>query len=100
MVEALNSINANYTASSGTVLAWYRDCSLAGNDDVDFSVDFTWFTNNLDKLNDTLVAAGWSQTAKYGKPGQIGYEEAWRKKGSMKFDLFYLAEVNFSVDFT
>ena len=95
MVDALNSIDANYTVAAGTVLAWYRDCSLAGNDDLDFGIEFTWFMNNLETIDTALEAAGWIKYQTFGEPGIIGYEQSWKKgPGGIKADLFSIAEVN------
>ena len=94
MVEILNSVGANYTIAYGTVLAWYRDCSLVGNNDLDFSLDFTWFMENLEKLHAVLCAAGWTQSKNFGKLNYTGYEESWKKPGSMKVDLFSVSLIN------
>ena len=97
MVEALNSLDAKYTISSGTVLSWYRDCSLKGNNDLDFAVDITWFTDNFVRLNATLYADGWHQRRLFGKVGQLGFEQSWQKGGFLKVDLFSKAELNSTV---
>ena len=94
MVEILNAVGANYSLASGTVLGWYRDCSLAGQKDLDFNLEFTWFMDNREKLHAALVEYGWHQLATYGKLGHIGYEEAWKKDGSLKVDLNSQAYVN------
>ena len=94
MVDTLNSIDADYTVAVGTVLSWYRDCSFVGNDDLDFMIEFTWFMTNLEKLEAALVSAGWTKIKTFGKLGIIGYEQAWKKKESLKADLFSVAQVN------
>ena len=99
MVEVLNAVGANYTISGGTALSWYRDCTLAGNNDLDFNVDIAWLLNNLDELHAALREAGWSMTDNYDRPARVGYEESWRKYkhwwwfGSLKVDLFSVAYV-------
>ena len=100
MVETLNAVGANYTISSGTVLSWYRDCTFAGNSDLDFNMDLIWMLNNLDELHAALRKAGWTMTDSFGTPARIGYEESWRRYthwwwfGSIKVDLFSTAYAN------
>lgn len=92
MVTTLNELKANFTLSSGTVLAWYRDCSL-GEADIDINIDLFWFTAHIDKLHKHLMNSGWHLHETFGEPGSIGYEEAWMKDG-IKTDLFSIAHVD------
>lgn len=85
IVHTLNDINANYTASHGTVLGWYRDCDLFM--DLDFDLELVWFMENIDTLHGALINSGWKQVHIFGVQGEIGYEEAWMKLG-VKADLF------------
>ena len=92
MVNVLNKLNANYTISTGTVLSWYRDCSL-GSSDVDMNIDLDWFKKNQDRLRKALLASGWRQKYTFGTFGDVGYEESWTKNG-VKTDLFSVAYVD------
>lgn len=92
MINVLNNLNANYTISSGTVISWYRDCSL-GFSDIDMNIDLDWFTKNQYRLHEALIASGWRQEATFGTFGDVGYEEAW-KKNNIKTDLFSMAYVD------
>ena len=92
MVDILNNLKANYTISSGTVLSWYRDCSL-GSSDIDMNIELRWFTLYQQKLHQSLIASGWRQEHKFGTIGDVGYEEAWLKNG-IKTDLFSIAHID------
>jgi hypothetical protein len=92
MVDILNNLKANYTISSGTVLSWYRDCSL-GSSDIDMYIELRWFTLYQQKLHQSLIASGWRQEHNFGTIGDVGYEEAWLKNG-IKTDLFSIAHID------
>jgi len=94
IMDLLNGVGANFTLSGGTVLAWYRDCSLVGNDDIDIYIEFTWFMENRDRLHDKLSGAGWRMVHSFRKVGEIGYEEAWKKSDGLQVDLFSEAHIN------
>ena len=91
MVGLLEDLGANYTVSSGTLLTWYRQCDLT-SEDIDMNIDLRWFSAHLEDLHRSLKSAGWTKSAFFGKPNQIGYEEAWLYKG-VKCDLFSIAYV-------
>ena len=52
-VTSLNEVNANYAVSSGTLLFYYRDCSV-GDLDLDFMVDYDWFLGHSHELHEGL----------------------------------------------
>tara|TARA_B110000211_G_C14089187_1_gene558071 strand:+ start:417 stop:4046 length:3630 start_codon:yes stop_codon:yes gene_type:complete len=91
MVSTLNSLHAPYTIFGGTVLNWYRSCTL-GSSDIDFALDWFWMNSNLDELHRTLRKRGWSSGNTFATPSAIGYEEAWHYQG-VKIDLFSLVPV-------
>lgn len=92
MVRVLNTLNANYSISHGTVLFWYRDCSL-GHSDIDMDIEFGWFMENKERLHEALLSSGWAHMYSFGKHDQFGYEESWKKNG-IKTDLFSIAYVD------
>lgn len=92
MVSILNKIDAPYNLHGGTLLSWYRDCSV-GNQDIDFTLDLKWFTEHNKLLAKTLKNNGWRMEHAYGKFGKPGYEEAWLKR-NIKVDLFSQALLN------
>ena len=91
-INILNKVNANYTISHGTVLFWYRNCNLADSD-FDIAVDFQWFMSHSAKLQKALVDGKWKYWRSFGKAGNIGYEESW-KKDNIKMDIFTQAYVD------
>ena len=92
MVRVLSTLNANYSISHGTVLFWYRDCSL-GHSDIDMDIEFGWFMENKERLHEALLSSGWAHMHTFGKHNQFGYEESWKKNG-IKTDLFSIAYVD------
>lgn len=92
MIGILNDLNANYSIAGGTVLFWYRDCSL-GDSDIDINIDWHWFVSHSIILKNTLKKNKFTQIHKFGQVDKYGYEEAWKKNG-IKVDLFTQAHVN------
>jgi beta-1,3-N-acetylgalactosaminyltransferase 2 len=86
MVEILERLKAQYTIFGGTVLSWYRDCSL-GASDIDMGINLYWFQEHERELNDELVMSGWRLERSFGSKLNVGYEESWRLNG-VKCDLF------------
>lgn len=86
MVRILEKIQADYSISHGTVLFWYRDCSL-GSSDIDMRIDLTWFQEHQRELHDELRKSGWRMERSFGSISDVGYEEAWLLNG-VKCDLF------------
>ena len=86
ILTILNQMNAPYNLHGGTLLSWYRDCSL-GASDIDFTVDLSWFAKHNAKLKNKLLKQGWKQKHVFGTFGKAGYEEAW-EKNRIKVDLF------------
>lgn len=86
ILTILNQMNAPYNLHGGTLLSWYRDCSL-GASDIDFTVDLSWFAKHNAKLKNKLLNQGWKQKHVFGTFGKAGYEEAW-VKNRIKVDLF------------
>ena len=86
ILTILNQMNAPYNLHAGTLLSWYRDCSLGGSD-IDFTIDLSWFTKNNAQLKTQLLNQGWKQRHVFGTFGKPGYEEAW-VKNKIKVDLF------------
>lgn len=86
IVTILNQMNAPYNLHGGSLLSWYRDCSL-GASDIDFTIDLKWFAKHNAKLKNELLNQGWKQKHVFGTFGKAGYEEAWVKHG-IKVDLF------------
>jgi len=93
MINALNQLSTNYTISSGTVLAWYRDCSLKKSDDIDININLRWFSKHQKRLEKSLLASGWKKQRVFGTLGDVGYEEAWTRN-KIKTDLFSVAYVD------
>jgi len=86
MIGILNSLKAPYNLHGGTLLSWYRDCSL-GNQDIDVTLELKWFTSNNKILRKKLLANGWRLEHAFGTIGKAGYEEAWLKN-KIKVDIF------------
>jgi hypothetical protein len=86
MITILNNLIAPYNIHGGTLLSWYRDCSLGGQD-IDFTLELEWFTKNNKKLRNNLLKHGWKMERIFGQIGNAGYEEAWLKN-NIKVDLF------------
>jgi len=86
MVRILESLNAPYTIFAGTVLSWYRDCSL-GSSDIDMRIDLYWFQKHQFQLHGELKRSGWRMERSFGSISDVGYEEAWILNG-VKCDLF------------
>ena len=91
IINILNNLNADYAISDGTVLSWYRDCSL-GNTDLDVTINYDWLQANLGKLHSSFVNHNWEKKQTILKPIDMGYEESWEKNG-VKLDIFSLAKV-------
>ena len=92
IISVLNGLKAIYSISGGTVLFWYRDCSL-GDVDIDINIDWKWFVSNAQKLGQTLKENNFVKIHSFGEIYRYGYEEAW-KKNNIKVDLFTQANVN------
>jgi hypothetical protein len=92
MINILNTLDAPYNLHGGTLLSWYRDCSLGGQD-IDLTLELDWFSTNNDKLKQRLLNNGWRIERIFGTIGKAGYEEAWLKN-NIKVDLFSQALVN------
>lgn len=86
MVSILEYMKADYSIAGGTVLFWYRDCTL-GTSDVDIRIDLSWFGKNQQELHRKLRKRGWKMQARFGTFPHRGYEEAWVLNG-VKCDLF------------
>lgn len=86
MVEILDDLKAPYTIFAGTVLFWYRDCSL-GSSDIDMRIDLPWLQQHQSRLHGELNKSGWSRGKSFGSISDVGYEEAWIFKG-VKCDIF------------
>ena len=105
--NALKRVSAPGFIVGGTVLGLVRHCDpnprgpSARKDDVDFSLEHSWYIANFKKLADVLVGAGFAP--KFYFPGaklfgknslppvsdieKVGFETAWTKRG-VKVDLF------------
>lgn len=92
MINILNKIEAPYNLHGGTLLSYYRDCSVEGSD-IDITIELNWFTKNNKKLKQKLMKSGWKNTMKFGTFGKVGYEEAW-VKNNIKVDLFSQSIIN------
>lgn len=86
IITILNTLNAPYNLHGGTLLSWYRDCSL-GSQDIDITLELDWFTQNNNKLKRKLLDNRWRVIKRFGTIGKAGYEEAW-VKNNIKVDLF------------
>ena len=86
MCTALNSINAEYAIHAGTLLGWYRSCSLFDGD-IDLTLSLSWWENHVDELEVALRQAGFKFQGFFSKRWKVGYEEAWTQN-KVKVDLF------------
>jgi len=85
-ITVLNRLNASYSISHGTVLFWYRDCTL-GPSDIDIDIDLSWFRENHMDFRKMFINNGWKLMKNFGKKYERGYEESWTKNG-IKVDFF------------
>ena len=86
MISILNRLDAPYNLHGGTLLFWYRNCSL-GKEDIDFTIELEWFSKNNNKLKKEIINNGWKLEKTFGTIGKAGYEEAWLLN-NIKVDLF------------
>lgn len=89
-VLVLNEVSAKYAVSSGSLLFYYRDCSV-GDIDMDVTIDYDWFRKHSHKLYKGLENHSWKKKRTFGIAGNKfkGYEESYEKEGA-KLDLFML----------
>jgi len=80
-----------YYLSDGSVLFLVRNCSFGQHNDIDISVDLSWWREdgNAQFLEETLMGAGLKRILVFGSLDAFGYEEAWQdEKLNMKIDVF------------
>ena len=98
--SVLTALGADHNICCGTLLGWYRSCTLFDTD-IDLEVSLAWWRQpgKSDILRSSLLAAGAYQGTSglsFGLWLQPGYEEAWFFDG-VKIDFFARSKVNVSL---
>ena len=96
-MSVLTALGADHNICCGTLLGWYRSCTLFDSD-IDLEVSLAWWRQprNSDILKSSLLAAGAYRGLSFGSWLQPGYEEAWFFDG-VKVDFFARSKVDLRV---
>lgn len=97
-IEVLNSLEAPWSLYAGSLLYWYRDCTIP-HDDIDVQLDLNWMSKNVERLESKLNKAGFFAKFFFGKRHHIGYEVAYFKDG-VRFDIFSVYRTKDKLDIT